>query len=68
MCSYTKDNNPLGWEMKATEACFMTLAKVTRKTKTLGIEKEHVLKWQLTYCTICPVPDKITVAFCEWNH
>lgn len=36
MCSYTKDNNPLGWEMKATEACFMTLAKVTRKNQDIG--------------------------------
>lgn len=36
MCSYTKDNNPLGWEMKPIDACFMTQSKVTRKNQDVG--------------------------------
>ena len=39
MCSYTQDNNPLGWEMKPMEACFMTLNKVTRKNQDVGYQE-----------------------------
>lgn len=39
MCSYTADGNPLGWEMRATEACFMTQGKVTRKNQDVGYQE-----------------------------
>lgn len=39
MCSYTQDGNPLGWEMKPLEACFMTLSKVTRKNQDVGYQE-----------------------------
>lgn len=39
MCSYTEDGNPLGWEMKPMEACYMTLSKVTRKNQDAGYQE-----------------------------
>lgn len=39
MCSYTQDGNPLGWEMKPTESCFMTQNKVTRKNQDVGYQE-----------------------------
>lgn len=39
MCSYTEDGNPLGWEMKPMESCFMTQSKVTRKDQDVGYQE-----------------------------
>lgn len=39
ICSYTEDGNPLGWEMKPMESCFMTQSKVTRKNQDVGYQE-----------------------------
>lgn len=36
MCSYTDSGNPLGWEMRPLDACFMTQNKVARSNQDIG--------------------------------
>ena len=39
MCSYSGSGNPLGWEMRPLEACFMTQGKVARKNQDIGYQE-----------------------------
>lgn len=39
MCSYSDSGNPLGWEMRPLEACFMTQGKVARKNQDIGYQE-----------------------------
>lgn len=39
MCSYDNVGNPMGWEMRPLDACFMTQSKVVRKNQDIGIQE-----------------------------
>lgn len=39
MCSYTSSGNPLGFEMRPLDACFMTQNKVNRKDQEIGYDE-----------------------------
>lgn len=39
MCSYADSGNPVGWEMRPLDACYMTQSKVVRKNQDIGYQE-----------------------------
>ena len=49
MCSYTDAGNPLGWEMRPLEACFMTQNKVARTNQGIGYQEDERTKVAINF-------------------